>query len=310
MKKIITVICLISVFSTLLVSAAADFELDLPCVPSEISVNIDGDNSEDVWKEAAGISLTKENTGTWANMDNQDDILPVDAYFMWCEDGIYVFADVKDNNPVYDGANDCFEVSFNPGGIIPKEDDLQGMFFMFWPFDDDSVKCTRHNMSEETKGGEIAHDVQAKHKKTDDGWTIEALIPWHYICDETREVYVNKRKTEPLLADFDIKEGAFLTATVCRLNGDEDTQYLAVYRTCTDNIGHNFNTDSYNVKMNLGKELPVPQTDAVTESSTDTEVQNNEGNDGISATTVIVVIVAIVAVLTVVAIVLIKKRKV
>ena len=305
MKKFIAIICLVFTLLSLAVSASGTTELDLPCVPSDITVNIDGKNSEAVWEKAAKISLTKDNTGTWAGMESLENILPLDAFFMWSDDGIYVFADIKDNNPVFDGAHDCFEVAFNPGGIIPKEDKLQGMFFMFWPFDEDSVKCTRHNMSIETQAGVEAYDVQAKYQMTDGGWTMEALIPWHYICDETRPVYVNKRKTEPLLANFEHKEGAFLTATVCRLNGDEENQYLAVYRTCTDNIGSNFNTDSYNVKMTLGKEIILPKTDTQTQTDSVTSKNGENGSTLIIAISVIAALAVISAVVTVI----LKKRK-
>ncbi len=309
MKKFIAIICLMFTLTSLFVSASDTTELDLPCIPSDFTVNIDGKNSEAVWEKAAKITLTKDNTGTWAGMDSQEDILPLDAFFMWSNDGIYVFADIKDNNPVFDGVHDCFEVAFNPGGIIPKEDELQGMFFMFWPFDEDSVKCTRHNMSKETQAGVEAHDVQAKYKETDGGWTMEALIPWYYICDETRPVYVNRRKTETLLKNFEHNEGAFLTATVCRLNGDEENQYLAVYRTCTDNNGSNFNTDSYNIKMTLGKEIAIPETNTQAQTHAPITDSVQSTSKGSNSTAVIAIsAVAAVVVIAAVAGVILKKR--
>lgn len=233
-------------------------DCDLPKI-NDSSITIDGKNDEKQWESAAKVELRQDNTGMWAGMISIEHHLPVDAYFMWSESGIYVYADITDNDPVYDGQHDCFEVAFNPGGIIPKEDDLQGMFFMFWPIQDGVAVCTRHNMSEDTKGGIEAENVIARWTETEKGWTIEGIIPWDYICDPERQVYVRKRKTAPLLRGFEIEEGAFLMATVCRLNGDEETQYCAVYRTCTDNYAENFYTDSYNVRFNLAAAIDPPE---------------------------------------------------
>lgn len=248
-------------------------DCDLPKI-NDSSITIDGKNDEKQWESAAKVELRQDNTGMWAGMVSIEHYLPVDAYFMWSKSGVYVYADITDNDPVYDGEHDCFEVAFNPGGIIPKEDDLQGMFFMFWPIDDGVAVCTRHNMSEDTKGGIEAENVIARWTETEKGWTIEGIIPWDYICDPERPVYVRKRKTAPLLRGFEIEEGAYLMATVCRLNGDEETQYCAVYRTCTDNYAENFYTDSYNVRFNLGSAIDPPEEESSTSSATETLAQN------------------------------------
>ncbi len=308
MKKFLSVIFIFIICCTVAVSADGKITLDLPLVPDEVMV-IDGENTEWPWESAANITLTKENTGTWADMESEEHILPVDTYIMWSEKGIYVYADITDNDPVFNGANDCFEISFNPGGLIPKEDKLQGMFFMFWPADEEgNVKCTRHNIDEESLSGIDAYDVETKCKPTDKGWTIEALIPWHYICDENREVYINRRLTDNLLADFEHKEGAFLTATVCRLNGDEDLQYCAVYRTCTDNYGANFNTDSYNVVLNLGAEAVAPESETagITETA---PVQNTASGNSFPSFLIIAAVSAAVIVIASFAVIRIKKSK-
>ena len=307
MKKFLSVIFAFVMCFTVAVSADGKITLDLPLIPDD-AVVIDGENTEWPWKSAANVTLTKENTGTWADMDSEEHILAVDTYIMWSEKGIYVYADVTDNDPVFNGANDCFEISFNPGGLIPKEDKLQGMFFMFWPSDGEgNVKCTRHNIDEDSLSGIDAHDVETKYKPTDKGWTIEALIPWHYICDENREVYINRRLTDNLLADFERKEGEFLTATICRLNGDEEWQYCAVYRTCTDNYGGNFNTDSYNVVLNLGATAIAPESEtapAQTDSSPD-----NSSDSSFPSFIIIAAVSAAVIVIAVFTVIRIKKSK-
>ncbi len=306
MKKFLSIIFALVMCFSVSVSASDKIELDLPLIPDD-AMTVDGENSEWTWEKAANITLTKENTGMWADMESEEHLLPVDTYIMWSEKGIYVYADVTDNDPVFNGENDCFEISFNPGGLIPKEDELQGMFFMFWPADDNgNVRCTRHNIDYESLSGIDAYDVEAKYKPTDKGWTIEALIPWHYICDENREVYVNRRLTDNLLADFEYKEGAFLTATVCRLNGDEETQYCAVYRTCTDNKGWNFNTDSYNVVLNLGGAVTPPETET---QAPVTEEQDNTQRTAFSALPFIIAAVGVVLAVTVVIIIVKRKKK-
>lgn len=307
MKKLLFIISAIMMCLTVTVSADDKINLDLPHIPDNVIV-IDGENTEMAWKIASNITLTKENTGTWADMDSEEHILPVDTYLLWSDKGIYVYADVTDNDPVFNGANDCFEISFNPGGLIPKEDKLQGMFFMFWPADEEgNVRCTRHNIDEDSLSGIDAYDVETKYKPTDKGWTIEALIPWHYICDENREVYINRRLTDNLLADFEHKEGAFLAATVCRLNGDEDSQYCAVYRTCTNNYGANFNTDSYNVILNLGAEAVIPESETAPEQ-TDSE-QSNSSDSSFLSFIIIPAVSAAVIVIAVFVIIRIKKSK-
>ena len=309
MKKLICIIFALIMCCTVNVSADDKINLDLPLVPDD-AMTIDGENKEWTWESAANITLTKENTGTWAGMEDEEHLLPVDAYLMWSEKGIYVFADITDGDPVFNGASDCFEISFNPGGLIPKEDELQGMFFMFWPADEEgNVKCTRHNIDYDSQSGIEAYDVTTKYKPTEKGWTIEALIPWHYICDEAREVYVNRRFTDNLLADFEHKEGDFLTATVCRLNGDEETQYCAVYRTCTDNIGSNFYTDSYNVVLNLASAVEAPESE--TEAPVQTAEPDPEPSDNASSSSLVIIASAAAAavILIVIIVILLKKSK-
>lgn len=308
MKKLLSVILALIMCCAVNVSADDKINLDLPLVPDDAMV-IDGENSEWAWKSAANITLTGENTGTWADMDSEEHILPIDTFLLWGEKGIYVFADVTDNDPVFNGANDCFEISFNPGGLIPKEDKLQGMFFMFWPADEEgNVKCTRHNIDEESLSGIDAYDVDTKYKPTDKGWTIEALIPWHYICDEAREVYINRRLTDNLLADFEHKEGAFITATVCRLNGSEDVQYCAVYRTCTDNYGANFNTDSYNVVLNLGAAITPPESETA-ESVQTTDGNADNENASLPSSLIVGLCIAAAVLAVVIVVILIKRSK-
>ena len=308
MKKLISFVCALVIFCAINVSADDTINLELPFTDYEITV--DGENDEEIWEYAANILLTKENTGTWAGMDSEEHILPIDTYLLWSDKGIYVFADVTDNDPVFNGANDCFEISFNPGGIIPKEDKLQGMFFMFWPSDEDgNVRCTRHNIDRESMSGIDAYDVVTKYKPTETGWTIEALIPWHYICDESREVYVNRRLTDNLLADFEHKEGEFLTATVCRLNGDEGTQYCGVYRTCTDNIGENFNTDSYNVVLNLSAPAEIPESETAAPDSDTVQIDGEDTDSPASALTISFAGILAVGIIAVIIGVVIEKDK-
>ncbi len=313
MKKFAVLLMLFAL--CLPISAFADtadgvINCDLPKT-SDIQMTVDASNDEAQWKSAGKITLTKENTGTWSGMADEAHILPIDVYLLWGKDGIYVYANVTDIDPTFNGVSDCFEISFNPGGLIPKEDELQGMFFMFFPNEDGTVKCTRHNINRDTLSGIEAYDVESAYKQTETGWAIEAMIPWHYICDPERQVYVGKRSTRPLLRTFVAEEGAFLDVTLCCLNGDAETIYHAVYRTCTDNIGSNFNTDSYNVRLNLSKPLPLAPSKTETAEITSSETDNTNKNkdDSVSFLPFILIPAALVIAVIVVVILVLKRKK-
>ena len=103
-------------------------EYALGIVPENLV--IDGVFSPGEWDGAVKISLNKDNTGMWADYYDERSRLPLYAYFYYGEHGIYVGADIYDNDVDTVNMHDCFEVAFDPGGFIPDGDRLEGLFFI------------------------------------------------------------------------------------------------------------------------------------------------------------------------------------
>lgn len=299
MKKIVSILCSLALLAVT-ASAAGEggerIDITLPFAP--VAPTVDGKVDENEWELSASVKLRPENTGTWGNMSEEEHITPVDAYFMWNDKGIYVYADITDNDPSLGGKRDCFEFSFNPGGLIPADDPLEGMFFMCWPEVPDGentgvVTVTRHNIDYESKSG-FKSDIEARYTLTEKGWQMEALVPWEYICPSERAVGSGNRGSKTGVLDkFDVDDdGAYLSATVCYLNGvGGEGNYRAVYRTATGLEASNFSTSSYNVFLTLGERKEAPETEASTDAA-DT-VQNITAADAEKTNTAATIIMII-----------------
>ncbi len=268
MKRFFAVIMISAILLTLH-AAAQTSEYELKKAPD--NVVIDGVLSEDEWDGAAKISLTKENTGMWANFYDEESRLPLYAYFYYGEQGIYVGADIYDNDVDTENMHDCFEVAFNPGGLIPDGDKLEGLFFTFW-LDGDEILMKRHNRFDGDEGGSFEDGAVCRYKTTGHGYTVEALIKWEWLTMKDRPVLktsTGKYKTG-VLNKFDFSaEGAFTYAIVCYLNGNgaDKNQYRCVYRTVTDPaLAGNFSTATYDIKFTFAKEEETVQTEAPAET--------------------------------------------
>lgn len=282
---------------------------------------IDGKISEGEWQLDGTVKLRADNTATWGGMDDAEHITPVDAYYMWDDDGIFVYADITDNDVSLGSKRDCFEFSFNPGELIPHDDPLEGMFFMCWPEESQDgvggvVTVTRHNLDHASKNG-FESDINASYTLTEKGWAMEAFIPWEYICPAERAVWGGRTWEQGVLKRFDpLSDGAYLTATVCYLNGREgDGNYSAVYRTATDNDASNFSTSSYNVYLTLGERVipqTLPETDPTTQAlpaASDPDTERNGGNNALSVIIAVVCIAVIIGSAAFVIIFLLKNRR-
>ena len=268
MKRFFAVIMISATLLTLH-AAAQTSEYELKKAPD--NVVIDGVLSEDEWDGAAKILLTKENTGMWANFYDEESRLPLYAYFYYGEQGIYVGADIYDNDVDTENMHDCFEVAFNPGGLIPDGDKLEGLFFTFW-LDGDEILMKRHNRFDGDEGGSFEEGAVCRYKTTGHGYTVEALIKWEWLTMKDRPVLktsTGKYKTG-VLNKFDFSaEGAFTYAIVCYLNGNgaDKNQYRCVYRTVTDpGLAGNFSTATYDIKFTFAKEEEMTQTEAPAET--------------------------------------------
>ncbi len=301
MKKIAVIISML-VLLVLSANAAGEggekISITLPYATAPITVDGKADDNE--WNLSASVKLDKENTGTWGNMSEEEHITPVEAYFMWNDNGLYVYADITDNDPDFGTKKDCFEFSLNPGGLIPADDPLEGMFFMCWPDAPDGentgkVTVTRHNIDYESKSG-FKSDIEARYTITEKGWQMEAVVPWEYICPAERVVGSGNRTSKTgVLSKFDRDgDGAYLTATVCYLNGvSGEKNYRAVYRTATGLEAGNFSTSSYNVYMTLGERKESSETTSVKQDTmpdTDIKTTADEKNDKSNTATAVIIV--------------------
>ena len=273
MKKAVTLILVLSfVFATAV--CARSVEYGLKPVPS--SVQIDGVLSEGEWDGAVRIELTKENTGMWANFYDENSRLPLYAYFYYGEDGIYVGADIYDNDVDKKNMHDCFEVAFNPGGLIPDGDSLEGLFFTFW-LEGKNIRMKRHNRFDGDQVGEFEDGAVCKYKTNGHGYTVEALIKWEWLTLPDRPV-LDVRSGEyrtGVLDKFDHKaDNAFVYAIVCYLNGNggDKNTYRCVYRTVTDpSLAGNFSTATYDIKFTFEKEEETTAAETTEEETTAAE---------------------------------------
>lgn len=280
MKK--TVITVLILSFLLAVSAFAQTsEYELKTAPD--NVVIDGVLSENEWDGAVKISLEKENTGMWANFYDENSRLPLYADFCYGDEGIYVGADIYDNDVDRINMHDCFEVAFNPGGLIPDGDRLEGLFFTFW-LDGDEVLMKRHNRFDGDQTGEFEDGAVCKYAMTDHGYTVEALIKWEWLAMSDRPV-LNTSSGEyetGVLDKFDYSaDGAFTYAIVCYLNGngDDSAAYRCVYRTVTDpSLAGNFSTATYDIKFTFAKQ-EEQTTEQITETETETDTEQITGTD-------------------------------
>ena len=269
MKRAVLVTLILS-FALAAAVFAGSAEYELKKAPD--NVVIDGVMAAGEWDGAVKISLEKENTGMWANFYDEESRLPLYAYFYYGDGGIYVGADIYDNDVDTVNMHDCFEVAFNPGGLIPDGDKLEGLFFTFW-LDGDKILMKRHNRYDGDQTGSFEDGAVCAYSMTDHGYTVEALIKWEWLTMADRPVLnaKNGKYKTGVLNKFDAgAEGAFTYAIVCYLNGNgaDSSQYRCVYRTVTDpNFAGNFSTATYDIKFTFAKE-PETTAAAATEPQT------------------------------------------
>ncbi len=330
MKKLLITVLVLS-FALTVSASAKKSEYGLQYTPG---VEIDGVMSDGEWDGAVKISLDRENTGMWANFYDENSRLPLYAYFLYGDEGIYVAADIYDNDVDTENMHDCFEVAFNPDGLIPDGDSLEGLFFTFW-LDGDKIVMKRHNRFDGDQTGEYEDGAVCRYKTTDHGYTVEALIKWEWLALSDRPVYNRKTKEYKtgVLDKFDHDaDGAYVNAIVCYLNGngEDDAPYRCVYRTVTEpSRAGNFSTATYDIKFTFEDKpeqttaaetetVTETETGAVTEEQTKLETEKITETDTASETrakrrkaalAVAVIIFLIVAAVTVVTVTVLKKRR-
>ena len=325
MKKFAAAVLVLS-FVFAVIVCAGNSEYELKKAPN--AVVIDGVLSDGEWNNAVKISLEKSNTGMWANFYDENSRLPLFAYFYYGDEGIYVGADIYDNDVDTENMHDCCEVAFNPGGLIPDGDMLEGLFFTFW-LDHDKILMKRHNRYDGDQGGSFEDGAVCKYSMTDHGYTVEALIKWEWLTMSDRPVLNAETGgyETGVLDKFDHKaEGAFTYAIVCYLNGNggDSAPYRCVYRTVTDPaLAGNFSTATYDIKFTFAKEETTTETETETETETDEQteeatvtqteaVSTEEKTDNKNGTTPVIIAIAVcaaVASAAIAATVVIVKRK-
>lgn len=272
------------VFSGRVFAKTSEYALGI--VPENLV--IDGVFSPGEWDGAVKISLNKDNTGMWADYYDERSRLPLYAYFYYGEQGIYVGADIYDNDVDTVNMHDCFEVAFDPGGFIPDGDRLEGLFFTFW-LDGERIRMKRHNHLNSEKVGIFEDGAECRYSLTDHGYTVETLIRWEWLALPDRpvlDVKSGEYKTG-VLDKFDYRDkGAFVKAIVCYLNGNgaDKAQYRCVYRTVTDPaLAGNFSTATYDLKFTFDTEQKGDGTDvtAVITPGSNTGTKTKRGGNTI-----------------------------
>ena len=270
-RSIITILIFSFILSVFAFARTSEYGLGF--TPETIAT--DGVLSDHEWDGAVMISLEKENTGMWANFYDENSRLPLYAYFLYGDEGIYVGADIYDNDVDTKNMHDCFEVAFNPGGLIPDGDRLEGLFFTFW-IDGEKLLMKRHNRYDGDQGGSFEDGAVCAYAMTDHGYTVEALIKWEWLTMADRPV-LNAETGEyvtGVLDKFDrTAEGAFTDAIVCYLNGngDDNSPYRCVYRTVTDpSLAGNFSTATYDIRFTFEPKAQETEEETETETETDT----------------------------------------
>lgn len=322
MKKIV-IFTLVLSFALALIVCARPSQYEMKKAPD--NVVIDGVLSNGEWDGAVMISLDKDNTGMWANFYDENSRLPLYAYFYYGDGGIYVGADIYDNDVDTENMHDCFEVAFNPDGLIPDGDALEGLFFTFW-IDGEDLLMKRHNRYDGDQVGSYEDGAVCRYAKTDHGYTVEALIKWEWLTLSDRPVLNAKtgRYNTGVLSGFDYTDdGAFVYAIVCYLNGNgaDSAQYRCVYRTVTEpELAGNFSTATYDIKFTFAKEentTAPEETEAAAETEAPTEKTTEKATEAVTETieqkttqtsplTVILIVAACAAAVAAAAVVIIK----
>ena len=174
MKKVIVLtFVLVMIFSSV---ALAMHEFRAPEADGPVFINVE---REGPWEGVEGYTqeLVDEN---FTLRDYDFEAVPT-YYVMWDEDALYLFIEVEDENQFFDpiekgsafnGDNDVVQMTINPKGvthshifdIAPTSDVGEALIYEHWvwggPLDDEAI---------------VAGNVD------EDGYQIEARIPWRLI---------------------------------------------------------------------------------------------------------------------------------
>lgn len=143
---------------------------------------LDGIIEPDEWPEEGKFVLDKSivdsYSGCWAG--EMTSAQKVTFYFLWCDDGLYVAADIKDSTIV---APTSWDAHGGDGG--PSADAFQLNLFAHDVARWFSIGTYENgNLSARTHYGDVSDltDImKGKGTLTSDGYVIEALIPWDIV---------------------------------------------------------------------------------------------------------------------------------
>ena len=265
MRKLVPTLffCLILGFCMTIMACAEDFvsEVRIPYV--EASPMIDGVAAEGEYPGEA-VVMNRASSETWVgSMSDKTSTL---WYLAWDETGLYVFAEVQDDTPVYRQENshwvgaDCVEIGLNPGAILRRPDD-KGVFFSMGATADGRVVVYRHNYDEKILSSEI-RGCAVDHIAGKDRYTVEVCIPWSLIlieadCTKT-DTHLNATAVVPA-------EDLYMDVVFAVIDAKDDSTIAAAYKL----TGTDFVTGQYVPGMLLGARSEETETDSVSEGVTD-----------------------------------------
>ncbi len=140
------------------------------------SPDTDGVLSEDEWDPACSVVLNKDSAAAWLGEVTGD----VTYYFAWDSEGLYMAADVIDNDllvpsdisQVY--ILDAVQFAMDPAGLIASDGGSGGMFYSIAMLSDGNLGALYHPYG----GGGKIFVYEGAASKTDKGFSFEIFIPW------------------------------------------------------------------------------------------------------------------------------------
>ena len=279
MKKILSfiVVAMMLMATVLTASAAPTAVGTIGVVPvlyaKSDMITIDGTVDAAEWDETNSIMLScKTNMATWTT----DYPGEIQFFYSWGDDGIYMAAKVIDSTLTFTtmnaegeegGFQDRFQIAFNPCGLIYEK--AKGLCFSFYPVCEEGTElkagatgdlhARKHDFAESDDESESIVGVtgfKGAFKVTEDGWDMEAILPWNLISSQDRVYDIIDFDTEGAFCSVldpknEDRTRAFTKAFIAYVDNKElDDPSPNTGRTATAaDQANNWNGDSYDITL-------------------------------------------------------------
>ena len=189
MKKIIFTLIIIMMLSGV-VLAVPEWEAvrtdEAPTINAEF---------EEIWSKATVFELSQDivdQGGTILVIDEKDVLSRAEIYLLWDQDNLYLYAKVEDQDPYFskeygemlNSGTDAIQLCIEP---INKRLDNNNLAFIF-DLTADSADDSGALVWEHWQFGSNVDEIIIEGKVTDNGYEIEAAIPWDILNYEDYEI--------------------------------------------------------------------------------------------------------------------------